>query len=680
MPLDPVTFTSKIWFLQGKSAKDQTLTGFVAQKDWETGDWLEVPTTATSQVPTLDRDWYFAPCLFAGKRRLREAMRPSRVLYADLDEVDPREIDDVPPTLAWETSPGRFQALWVVDRPLSLDRFENLNRRLTYHVKADRGGWSSTKVLRVPGTISTKYGKSRAKRFCVRLVGGRGPKYTVQDLHRLLEKEPELGGEATVGEHGWGDLPMPEEVLKRWRRKLPTRARQLLRTESAPQGERSERLYELERLMLIAGMSPEETLVVAQQSAWNKYRGQRREMRQLRGEISKLVEELKVRDVEKMVGRVRAPRRSAGGMEAKHNGHDKKLAALLVKRQQEEGLANLSFSEFLDAHFPEPDWLVEGFWGLGAYGVWAGEFKSFKTLTLLDFALSVSSGKPFLNTFKVRQTGPVLYAHDEGTPGHIQERLRRIAWQKGLAGGTPNGNKFEVEFPKKLPLYIATFPGLNFLDPESQERLQLFCQKKKPLVLILESFYLMAQEIDENRAAEVMPALAFIKELAQEHQTSVILSHHYNKPTESETRNQAHRRAGFRMSGSGVFGRWYESAVFLERKGEEEESKAIITAEHREKKGSGKQTLQVSMDESDEVDYNIEILDRDMELPEQVDPEDKVVDMVGGKYRKRKKTPKDFSCPTCKVSQGKGCKDEFGDARAYHASRKRLAEPKAMAE
>lgn len=660
--MDPAAFITKIWHLQGKSTEEST--GFVARKDWETGDWKEVATQAAADIPNMDQDWYFAPCLFTGKRRLREAARPSRVLYADLDEVDPRSIEDVPPTLGWETSPGRFQGLWIVDRAMKLEQFENLNRRLTYHVKADRGGWSSTKVLRIPGTVSTKYGKSRARRFRVHIIC-KGDRYTVQDLHGLLVRDPDLGGASSgTNTHEWGNLPDVDQVLRQWRKKLPTKAKTLLRADSNTVGkeDRSTTLYLLEGLLLDAGLTPEETLVVVRDSAWNKYRGQRRELPQLKREIRKQVEEHKVRDVERMVGRVRA--------RAKTNGHDKKLALKLASRNEIDGLPRLTYQEFLHAHFPEPQWLVEGFWGLGAYGVWAGEFKSFKTVTLLDFALSVASGQPFLNRFKVHKKGRVMYAFDEGQPGYIQERLRRIAWQKGVGGGQ-NGDKFVVQFPDNLPLDMVANPGLDFMSDESRERLATYCSKFRPLVIILESFYLMAREIDENSAKDVTAALSFLKELAHEYGTGIVISHHYNKEASSEDGKK--RRSGLRMSGSSVFGRWYESAVYLERQGEDEDGRALITAEHREQKGSGRLHMQISMDTEDETDYNVEIEEANVRLNAAEEAKDKkrVEDIVRGKRQKRPMNPGDLPCPVCKVPEGTQCKDPQGDKRAYHPSRKK---------
>lgn len=680
--IDPADFCLKMWQLQGIDGAVR----IVARKDWDAADdeddWDEQPVPSNKQLPNMKStpDWYFAPCLFTGRRKQEQAL-PSRLLYADLDEIAPWDIKDVPPSIGWETSPGSYQAIWIMDRPLAVKKkdgsngaFEDLNRRLTYHVGADKGGWSSTKVLRPPGSISTKYGKSRAKRFRVKIVH-RDRSYSVQEMQQLLKEQP---GSTVIGDRDWKDLPNVDDVLRRVKHKLPTRAKTLLRSTDAVGGDdRSARLWELHHLLLDAGLSPEEVLVIARQSAWNKYRGQRREMARLKTEIAKAVEVRAGQVVERgELERVRGGRGegsskassgsvSGRGVRGKQHaqpeaqGVSQKLQKAYQSRAESVGLGYYTFNEFLEARFPEPQWLVEGFWSLGSYGVWAGEFKAYKTVTLLDFCLSVASGTPFLNRFKVINPGGVLYAHDEGTPGLIQNRLWRIASSKGLAAQTSNGSDgdWELKFPERLPhLHISTFPKLNLTEPESQQRLESYCGKAEPRVIVLESFYLMAQDVNEDKANEVLPALSFLKDLSKSMNVAVIVSHHYNKGSGDDGSKKT--RPGLRMSGSSVFGRWYESAVYLERQGDDNENRTMIAAEHREQKGTGKMDLKVKMNVDDENHYEIEIEDADMKISSQ--GEDKV-------------SPKDWPCPTCGANIGQRCKNEDGEYRAIHPSRKKRA-------
>src|SRR5215467_3279996 len=100
----------------------------------------------------FDKDMYFCPHLFDKPLRRKEHSVLPKLLWADLDEADPRKCS-VKPSVAIESSPGRYVGLWYLDGEMT----EDLNKRLTYYVGADHGGWDLTQVLRVPGTINYKY-------------------------------------------------------------------------------------------------------------------------------------------------------------------------------------------------------------------------------------------------------------------------------------------------------------------------------------------------------------------------------------------------------------------------------------------------------------------------------------------------------------------------------------------
>lgn len=124
-------------------------------------DKLELPDATLGDV-------YFCPNLFSRPRRRKGLVLPSCWLYADLDTVRPpsrqsggtSSVEDAPalePTIAWESSPGRYQALWHIDKFLPEEAHSQVNRKLTYALGADKGGWDITQVLRVPGTTNHKY-------------------------------------------------------------------------------------------------------------------------------------------------------------------------------------------------------------------------------------------------------------------------------------------------------------------------------------------------------------------------------------------------------------------------------------------------------------------------------------------------------------------------------------------
>src|SRR5438105_2917742 len=358
---DPVAFIHKIWEVQ---KTDGSAYGVHSKKDWDTGRWQDYPTQNIGEVDLLDqRDNYFCPNLFSKPHRQKDYFLKSRLLYADCDEADPTQLDEeLRPSLAWETSPGRWQAIWILDRPLRLDKHERLNQRLTYAIDADRGGWGATKVLRIPGTISTKYGSSRDKRFMVTIVD-KGRKHRVEDLMVALPKLV-AGRKPTLEkslELKLEQLPDYGEVKAAYLGSLPRRAKRLLAAKGTVATEdRSRRLWELSNLLIQAGLPLPAVLVLVRESVWNKFRGRNAELRELQRDIVKAAE--KHAETEEMTravaeaGRVERVKPQGGGQ----NGLKYPKSALERWAKYPSELPFLEYEEFMSMSFPAPKWLVKG--------------------------------------------------------------------------------------------------------------------------------------------------------------------------------------------------------------------------------------------------------------------------------------------------------------------------------
>lgn len=177
----------------------------IATKPRDGGKWKDhwFESWEFSKIPQFledhedDHDIYFCVHGYSEKIKHKDYAERSKVLWADLDGADPVDISlDFEPTIAFETSPGRFSALWIMDGYVT----EELNQRLSYHLGADRTGWANTKVLRVvPGLRNYKY-KEAPK---VRYVWRDGPTHTVRRFDRLLPKLEATGGVKSVDRTPW---------------------------------------------------------------------------------------------------------------------------------------------------------------------------------------------------------------------------------------------------------------------------------------------------------------------------------------------------------------------------------------------------------------------------------------------------------------------------------------------
>jgi hypothetical protein len=127
------------------------------------GNWLEIPLApgvdwvfGKSGMPTRG-DLYFCPNSFTEPTRQKHLCLPSRVMYQDLDEALPEDCPMMP-DLWWETSPERYQGLWILDQVIEPVEFAQLNRALNRACHADPGTWNLTRMLRVPGSYNKKRG------------------------------------------------------------------------------------------------------------------------------------------------------------------------------------------------------------------------------------------------------------------------------------------------------------------------------------------------------------------------------------------------------------------------------------------------------------------------------------------------------------------------------------------
>ena len=121
---------------------------------WNEGPWFY--PGAVGNVTTLrHQDQYFTPLKYTGTRRRRENVGRPGVLFADLD--DGAHLGPFTPHLLVASSLDHMHAYFFLDRPYELDEWEPHARGLSLALGADPGGWDSTQVLRIPGTLNHKY-------------------------------------------------------------------------------------------------------------------------------------------------------------------------------------------------------------------------------------------------------------------------------------------------------------------------------------------------------------------------------------------------------------------------------------------------------------------------------------------------------------------------------------------
>ena len=486
-------------------------------------------------------DVYWCPSLFEGPRRKMELAMDEHCLWADLDEVDPRQIADYPPTISWETSPGRFQALWLISggdiQGASWPGREN--QCLSYHLGADQSGWDTTQLLRIPGWNNHKpdYRKKDGSAVPGKVITTRGRRYLVDEFNDL----PDVPTANLVVEVLEDEIDRIDRqaVWGRVRLKVSQRVRELVSARSAT-GDRSDTLWEIERELADAGCTVPEIVAVVRATVWNKFAGRSDEIRRLTSEAAKAVG-------------------MRGGPDHDPNALEK---ADLVERPTPTNLF------LLVKDLPTPQWLVRDVLTAGAVGFIAGQPKSFKSWAALDLALSVASGQPFLGHFAIENPGPVLYVQEEDSGPMVKRRLNKI-WPGKLGDKlkvAPDGTiewlpaQDNTELPP-INGYIGN--GFTISDPGWQvwldETLVAGNDGEPYRLLVFDPLMMMAGEVEENRAQQ-MTEYVFkpLKQLARKHEVAIQVVHHMKK---GDPRTPA--RGGQLLLGSVANHAWAEDSMYF---------------------------------------------------------------------------------------------------------------------
>jgi hypothetical protein len=208
---------------------------------------------------------YLCPHLFREKRRHKDLVSVTPNAWADLDECKPENLL-VAPSIAVQSSPGRYQAYWLFDRDVDPNEAEDLSRRIAYYHHeegADRSGWDLTQLLRIPFTTNHKHGNDQVK-----ILKATRNKYELVDF----------GAYPTPPGYVMADEPMPEElpdesvedIFAFYRSQLNPMVHRLFEVE--PDGDWSKALWNLEMSLFESGLTKEQVFIVANEAACNKYR------------------------------------------------------------------------------------------------------------------------------------------------------------------------------------------------------------------------------------------------------------------------------------------------------------------------------------------------------------------------------------------------------------------------
>lgn len=223
-------------------------------------------------------------------------------------------------------------------------------------------------------------------------------------------------------------------------------------------------------------------------------------------------------------------------------------------------LAFLSAAELEDeiANSATPTHLFSPIWPDGDYGLVAAERKAGKTWMILDAAISVASGQPWLGVFDVRWSGAVVVFLGEGGKRKMLRRAHAVAEAKGV-----EWRDLDIDLCFRAP-HLSSATDLA----EIEDKLR---RKSLYRLVIVDPLYLAAKGAKGSDLYGMAGYLEPLQHLCQQYEASLMIAHHWNKGGEG--------KGADRMTGVGPqeWGRVLLSAGVASRRTDKATGASVVT-------------------------------------------------------------------------------------------------------
>lgn len=374
------------------------------------------------------------------------------------------DIDDAPipaewyPQIIWESSPNKYQGVYIVDHEMDTDTIFRIAKGLSKKFGYDPGSVDAVHLFRMPTSVNHKYPGNPTVGDPIQVGDSISP-YRLRDLKKFEDTSvDEVKTEFEYEE----EEPKDNEYLN-------------VLSVNPCKGDRSTWQFKLVVELKKIGLTQGQVLWVLARLDDVKFEGK------------KLKE-----DVAKCYAR----------------------AVIKSKPKEEEDTNIFSILPIGEVTAEEPKWLVEGIWGEGNVGMMVAAPKSFKSTFAYDLALSVASGRNFYG-HPVKQCG-VAILQLENSDYYTKLLLERMAPDandlpiylvKG-SGSLDNIQDLVDALPENVgflivdPLYFAWGNG-SIQDEDSRTKLRSISDAVKPRNIATMLIHHTRKSNDELRQGDI---------------------------------------------------------------------------------------------------------------------------------------------------------------------------------
>lgn len=443
--------------------------------------------------------------------------------YIIAQDIDGAPIPtDLPPSYYWETSPNKYQGVWVLDNKVNPQEHEILCRKLVAKYGFDPCGVDIVHLYRIPGSINHKY----ASDFKVSGLQGEGTVYRKRDFVKFLE-DIDITKNAIVENEeiktisaNLDDILEEYNAFREFSHKLAV--------------DRSEWAWKLESKLIRNGASKEIVKFVLLNAPYDKAKFTEET---IDAEVNRAFAKMSEDSEDEEKSPVKLKTKLDKQIELEDIEAKSLNKTMSQKGKKHKSKFNIVRVDEIQPFDPTDFWLIEDLWENGSVGVIGAPSKSFKSTLALNLACAVATGKPF-DGRKVKQ-GAVLIIQGENNLSMEQHKIYAITGSE-----TPP------------PIYYVE----DNITMEQVYKLENDIRELGVKLLIIDPMYLLFGNGDINKHQDIVERLEMLTRISKKAGCAVMLIHHSRK-LEIGAKIQTSD-----MYGSTFIEGWYESMILLQRK------------------------------------------------------------------------------------------------------------------
>lgn len=459
-------------------------------------NWPKQRDEVLSFIPGIaakGQNVYYSPAMYApnSNDKTKENVVASRVLWCDFDGnakdalVRLKATPDLPrPTWRLQSGlPGHEHWYWLLDAPESVQRFEQINRKLAYYLEGDTGCWNADRVMRPPYTTNymdaKKYEGKGYKPMPVDFIEKNDTRFNITRFDFL----PEVKDSIIENLSQLGDIPPMADVLAKYKWRTP----ELEIFKNPSTEDRSNTLVRLAYMGAEVGM-PDEAIYA-------------------------VINDLDLR-IGKFVGRADRERRLAQII-AKVRVKHPYSSDIEVTQTKESIKMVYTANELLHSDF-KLEWLVKKLIPKKGLCLITAEPGVGKSRISMQLALSMATGTPFLK-YPLERSMSVVYLSLEMPGDMLKHFLESQLDGEDLTKDASDNYKL---IPLGRPLDLLSSEGFDFLE--------MLVEEHRPEVMFIDALgSLTFDELGEVQSKDITNRLT---ELTAKYDTTFFVIHHNRKP------------------------------------------------------------------------------------------------------------------------------------------------------